>query len=41
MTRSVVLPVEALMALLRRRNSWAPTPLRRLHARIGLSEAHA
>jgi uncharacterized membrane protein YdfJ with MMPL/SSD domain len=31
--------VPALMALLGKRNWWAPAPLRRLHARIGLSEA--
>jgi uncharacterized membrane protein YdfJ with MMPL/SSD domain len=31
--------VPALMALLGRRNWWAPEPLRRLHRRIGLSEA--
>jgi uncharacterized membrane protein YdfJ with MMPL/SSD domain len=31
--------VPALMALLGRWNWWAPAPLRRLHARIGLSEA--
>jgi uncharacterized membrane protein YdfJ with MMPL/SSD domain len=31
--------VPALMALLGKRNWWAPPPLRRLHARIGLSEA--
>jgi uncharacterized membrane protein YdfJ with MMPL/SSD domain len=30
--------VPALMKLLGRRNWWAPGPLRRLHARIGLSE---
>jgi uncharacterized membrane protein YdfJ with MMPL/SSD domain len=33
--------VPALMALLGRWNWWAPAPLRRLHARIGLSEAPA
>jgi RND superfamily putative drug exporter len=33
--------VPALMALLGRRTWWAPAPLRRLHARIGRSEAHA
>jgi uncharacterized membrane protein YdfJ with MMPL/SSD domain len=33
--------VPALMALLGRWNWWAPAPLRRLHARIGLSEATA
>jgi uncharacterized membrane protein YdfJ with MMPL/SSD domain len=33
--------VPALMALLGRWNWWAPAPLRRLHARIGLSEAAA
>jgi uncharacterized membrane protein YdfJ with MMPL/SSD domain len=31
--------VPALMALLGSRNWWAPAPLRRLHRRIGLSEA--
>ena len=31
--------VPALMALLGRWNWWAPAPLRRLHARIGVSEA--
>lgn len=31
--------VPALMALLGSRNWWAPTPLRRLHRRIGLSES--
>ena len=31
--------VHALMRLLGRWNWWAPRPLRRLHARIGLSEA--
>ena len=31
--------VPSLMALLGDRNWWAPAPLRRLHARIGLSEA--
>jgi uncharacterized membrane protein YdfJ with MMPL/SSD domain len=31
--------VPSLMALLGRRNWWAPGPLRRLHRRIGLSEA--
>ena len=31
--------VPSLMALLGRRNWWAPAPLRRLHARLGLSEA--
>ena len=30
--------VPSLMALLGRRNWWAPGPLRRLHNRIGLSE---
>jgi RND superfamily putative drug exporter len=30
--------VPALMALLGRWNWWAPAPLRRLHARIGISE---
>jgi RND superfamily putative drug exporter len=30
--------VPSLMALLGRRNWWAPAPLRRLHNRIGLSE---
>jgi len=30
--------VPALMALLGRWNWWSPPPLRRLHARIGLSE---
>jgi uncharacterized membrane protein YdfJ with MMPL/SSD domain len=30
--------VPALMQLLGRWNWWAPAPLRRLHARIGLSE---
>ena len=33
--------VPALMALLGRWNWWAPAPLRRLHARFGLSEAPA
>ena len=33
--------VPALMALLGKWNWWAPGPLRRLHARIGLSEAAA
>jgi uncharacterized membrane protein YdfJ with MMPL/SSD domain len=33
--------VPALMALLGNWNWWAPAPLRRLHARIGLSEAAA
>jgi uncharacterized membrane protein YdfJ with MMPL/SSD domain len=33
--------VPALMALLGRWNWWAPAPLRRLHARIGVSEAPA
>jgi uncharacterized membrane protein YdfJ with MMPL/SSD domain len=33
--------VPALMALLGKWNWWAPAPLRRLHARIGLSEATA
>lgn len=31
--------VPSLMALLGRRNWWAPGPLRRLHARIGIAEA--
>jgi RND superfamily putative drug exporter len=31
--------VPALMALLGRWNWWAPAPLRRLYARVGLSEA--
>ena len=31
--------VPSLMALLGRRNWWAPRPLRRLHERVGLSEA--
>ncbi|MGI8429597.1 MAG: MMPL family transporter [Solirubrobacteraceae bacterium] len=31
--------VPSLMALLGRRNWWAPAPLRRIHARLGLSEA--
>jgi hypothetical protein len=31
--------VPSLVALLGDRNWWAPAPLRRLHARIGLSEA--
>jgi len=31
--------VPSLMAMLGTRNWWAPKPLRRLHARIGLSEA--
>ncbi|MGH2803854.1 MAG: MMPL family transporter, partial [Thermoleophilaceae bacterium] len=31
--------VPSLMALLGRWNWWAPAPLRRLHARVGLSEA--
>ena len=31
--------VPSLMALLGRRNWWAPLPLRRLHARVGLREA--
>ncbi len=31
--------VPSLMALLGERNWWAPGPLRRLHDRIGLSEA--
>jgi RND superfamily putative drug exporter len=31
--------VPALMELLGRRNWWSPAPLRRLHARIGVSEA--
>jgi uncharacterized membrane protein YdfJ with MMPL/SSD domain len=31
--------VPSLMAILGRRNWWAPRPLRRLHERIGLSEA--
>ncbi|HEX8854369.1 MAG TPA: efflux RND transporter permease subunit [Thermoleophilaceae bacterium] len=35
--RSLLVP--ALMALLGKWNWWAPAPLRRLHARIGLSEA--
>jgi RND superfamily putative drug exporter len=30
--------VPSLMALLGRRNWWAPGPLRRLHARFGISE---
>jgi RND superfamily putative drug exporter len=33
--------VPALMVLLGRRNWWAPAPLRRLHARIGLRESSA
>jgi uncharacterized membrane protein YdfJ with MMPL/SSD domain len=33
--------VPALMALLGRWNWWAPAPLRRMHARVGLSEAGA
>jgi uncharacterized membrane protein YdfJ with MMPL/SSD domain len=33
--------VPALMALLGKWNWWAPGPLRRLHARVGLSEASA
>jgi uncharacterized membrane protein YdfJ with MMPL/SSD domain len=33
--------VPALMALLGRWNWWAPPPLRRLHARVGLSEGPA
>jgi uncharacterized membrane protein YdfJ with MMPL/SSD domain len=33
--------VPALMALLGRWNWWAPAPLRRLHARVGLSEGAA
>jgi RND superfamily putative drug exporter len=33
--------VPALMALLGRWNWWAPRPLRRLHARIGIAEARA
>jgi RND superfamily putative drug exporter len=33
--------VPALMRLLGRWNWWAPAPLRRLHARIGLSEGGA
>jgi uncharacterized membrane protein YdfJ with MMPL/SSD domain len=33
--------VPALMALLGRWNWWAPAPLRRLHARVGLNEAVA
>jgi len=31
--------VPALMALLGRRNWWAPAPLRRLHGRVGLTES--
>jgi len=31
--------VPSLMSLLGRWNWWAPRPLRRLHARIGVSEA--
>ncbi|CAA9530482.1 MAG: hypothetical protein AVDCRST_MAG79-865, partial [uncultured Thermoleophilia bacterium] len=31
--------VPALMRLMGDRNWWAPAPLRRLHARVGLSEA--
>jgi RND superfamily putative drug exporter len=30
--------VPSLMALLGRRNWWAPAPLRRLHKRFGISE---
>lgn len=32
--------VPSLMALLGKRNWWAPRPLRRLHDRIGISEGH-
>jgi uncharacterized membrane protein YdfJ with MMPL/SSD domain len=31
--------VPALMGLLGERNWWAPAPLRRLHARVGVREA--
>jgi len=33
--------VPSLMALLGRRNWWAPAPLKRLHQRLGLSEAES
>jgi uncharacterized membrane protein YdfJ with MMPL/SSD domain len=33
--------VPSLMALLGRRNWWAPRPLRHLHDRFGLSDAEA
>jgi len=36
LVRALLVP--ALMELLGRWNWWAPTPLRRLHARLGLRE---
>jgi len=33
--------VPAFMRLMGRANWWAPAPLRRLHARFGLAEAHS